>query len=243
MQEKLQPSRLLVQDADLDHVVMQQIAGELADVDLEQFDALGRAHLGELFRGQGRQGPARFVEGVEFLTLFDRMSDVPAQGKEQRPGGAGFVQGRDVEFDETVVPADQTGRDGFGRRGGAGIAPGVAGSQGRVKRAVVGAEHLGRAERVVEAAADGVAAAPRLKRGIGPAHLEVEIDQGQAVRHGGEDALRLEVVPGGFEDGRVGGIGQNGVEMSLGEHVQRAGQRVGPNGLGVGAAGAATRRP
>ena len=39
-QQRLQPAGLLVQQADLDHVELQQVLGEVQDVRLQQFDAV-----------------------------------------------------------------------------------------------------------------------------------------------------------------------------------------------------------
>ena len=72
---------------------------------------------------------------------------------------------------------------------------------------------FGRTEGVVEAAAYDFALAPRPKSGVGPADLEVEIDESEAVRHGRENALRLKQMARGVQDGGVAGIGHNGVEM------------------------------
>ena len=90
----------------------------------------------------------------------------------------------------------------------------TADGQGGVKGAVLGAEQLRRTEGLVKAAADDFAAAPGLEGGIGPADLEVEIDQGDAFRHGGEDALREQETAGQFQKHQVGGAAENGVRSA-----------------------------
>ena len=73
-----------IEQADLDDVVVQQVAGEPADVELEQLDAFLDAHLGKLIRRQGGQFPAGLVQGVELLLLLHLGGDVAAQDDEQR---------------------------------------------------------------------------------------------------------------------------------------------------------------
>ena len=81
-QERLQLAGLPVEQADLDHVVVQQVVREAADVQLEQLDALLDAHLGQLIRGQGGQLRPGLVQGVELLLLLHLRRDVAGQADE-----------------------------------------------------------------------------------------------------------------------------------------------------------------
>ncbi len=210
---------------------MEQVVGEAADVFLEQLDALRHAHLGELFRREAGQRPAGLVQRVELLPLFDGVGHVAGQDEQHRPGAGGLLQRRDVQVDEAVAAADETGGDG--QRRGAGLALNGADGEGGVKRAVLRPEQLRRAEGLVKAAADDIAAAPGLEGGVGPADLEVEIDQGDAFRHGVEDALRQQEAARRFQKRRVGGTAENGVEALLAEPLQGGGDGIDRHGLGL----------
>ena len=56
-----------IEQADFDHVVMQEIVRQVADVVLEHLDALLVAQIGL----QARQLPAGLMESVELLLLLD----------------------------------------------------------------------------------------------------------------------------------------------------------------------------
>ena len=68
--------RLLIQQADLDHVEIQQVLRVVQDVRLQQLDAVLHRHLEDLFGRQVGQFHARLVDGRQLLLLQLLLGDV-----------------------------------------------------------------------------------------------------------------------------------------------------------------------
>ena len=143
--QRLQPARLLVQQADLDHVEVQQVAGEVQDVRLQQLDAVLDRHVGDLVGRQIGQFHAGLVDGRHLLLLVDLVGHV-ADGDDQVPRRAArLADRRGMDVVVAVLAAAERGTGG------------LAGGQGRVEGAEVGAEDLRAAQDGVEVRADHAA--------------------------------------------------------------------------------------
>jgi hypothetical protein len=81
-QERLEPISLLVQQANLDDVEVQQILGEVQDVGLEQVDPLVDRHVGDDIRRQVGQLHAGLVDGGQLL-LLQHLAGHVADGDDQ----------------------------------------------------------------------------------------------------------------------------------------------------------------
>lgn len=208
LHERFQPARPRIEQADLDDIVMQQVAGETANVLLEQLDAIGDAHVGEMISRQGGQFAAGPVQRVELLLLLHERGDITAQGEEQGFRAIRLAYGRDVQVDDPAIAAMQPGSHGLRRiRGG-------------VKEAGIGGDQAGAAQRLVKIAAGRGSAAPRLECRIGPAHTQVGIDHGHAIGQRGEDVLRLHQRAQAAQHAGVGRIGQQSIKELATELLQ-----------------------
>ena len=69
LHQGLQPAGLLIQEANLHHVEMEQVLGVVENVRLEQLDPLLDGHVGQFFRRQVGQLHAGLVDGGQFLLL------------------------------------------------------------------------------------------------------------------------------------------------------------------------------
>jgi hypothetical protein len=116
-----------------------------------------------------------------------------------------------------------------------GAAPAAEGSiaagavrQGRVE----GAELFlsGRAERLVEAVADGVGGAVVFEGRVGPPDSQVEVDQGDAVGGVVEDGGGLVQGAERIDDGGVAEVGDEQVEALARQGVETLGPGGGPDG-------------
>ena len=136
LQEGLEPAGLRIEQADLDDLVMEQVAGEPADVELEQVDAFGHTHVGEEFRGQGGELPAGLVQGRQLVLLLHAGSDVTGLNQQQHLA-AGFGQRSDLDLEVAFPLAAQAG-DGRRRRS----LRCIPGPQGALEGTVVGPDKL-----------------------------------------------------------------------------------------------------
>ena len=175
--------------------------GELADVELQEFDTLLHAHLGKLVGVEGRQLAARLMQGVELLLFLRFGRHIAAQAYELRDVPAvGRGHRRNVQFEIAIVMTAETGGNGFAGKGG-------------VEGTVIGAEQPGRPEHIIETPANHRPGTPFLERRVGPGDLQVGTDDRHAVRENVEDPLRLEQVFAAGPDGLILRVGVEAVKV------------------------------
>lgn len=167
-QQRNQPARLRVQQADLDNIEVQQVLRIVQDVRLEQFDPFFDRHLRQFGGREVGQLDAGAVNRGELLLLQHLFGNV-ADGDDQ--AAAAFVLqagGMNVE-----VAA------GFGAERGVARRTDVL---GRMERAVIGSENLRAAEGRVKVGSGAVVlAAPGPKLGVRPDDVVIAVEQRDAV--------------------------------------------------------------
>ena len=117
-QERLQAVRLAVQEADLGHLEVQQVLGEVDDVRFEKLDPVADRHVEDFFRRQVGQLHAGLMDRRQLLLLLDLVGHV-ADGDDQVPGRAFQLADRGgLHLEIAIVLAPQRGtRPLAGRQG------------------------------------------------------------------------------------------------------------------------------
>ena len=112
-QQRIEPARLLVEQADLDHVEMQQIAGEVQDVRLQQLDAVLDRHVGDLGGRQIGQFEARLMDRRHLLLLMDLVGHVADVDDQMPRRTAHLADGGGMNVVVAVVAAAERGTGGL----------------------------------------------------------------------------------------------------------------------------------
>ena len=181
LQQRFQPARLLVQQADLDHVEVQQVAGEVQDVRFQQLDAVRDRHVRDFRRRQVGQLHARLVDGRHLLLLVDLVGHVADIDDQVARRAVHLAHRGGVNVVVAVFAAAErrTGR--------------LAGGQSRVEGAEVGPEDFRAAQDGVEVRADHrLAVGPFTQPAVAPDHRILGVQQNHAVGHALENLLVLE---------------------------------------------------
>ena len=208
-QERLQAVRLAVQEADLGHLEVQQVLGEVDDVRLEQLDPVADRHVEDFFRSQVGQLHAGLVDRGQLLLLLDLVGHV-ADGDDQVAGRAFQLADRGgLHLEIAIVLAPQRG-----------TRP-LAGRQGRVEGAEVRPQDFRAAQRRVKVDPhDRIAAAPFAHPAVAPDDRVVALQQGDAVGHALEDLLVLQELADLEGLAEVLGGDENAVEPLAGQQGQ-----------------------
>src|SRR5579871_697054 len=207
LEERLQPARLRVEQANFDDIVVEQIMREPADVELEHFNSFFHAHLRKLIGTQVGQLSAGLVQGIEFLLLLHFRSDVPGQADQLADLIFSIVNGGNVQVEVAVIVAMKPGGDRFA-------------GQGAVEGTVVWPQDLRGTEGLVKASAEQGTIAPLFERPVGPGDPQVCVDHRHTVRKSFEDALSLKEVFGLGPDERIVGIRVDAIEVFAAQESQ-----------------------
>ena len=180
-QQRFEPARLLVEQADLDHAEMQQIAGEVQDVRLQQLDAVLHRHVGDLGGREIGQFQARLMDRRHLLLLVHLVGHVADVDDQVLRRLARLAHRGGMDVIVVVVAAAERGTGG------------LAGRQGGVEGAEVGAEDLRAAQHRVEIRPDHAAALrPFRQPPVAPDNQVVAVQQDDAVGHAFENMLVLQ---------------------------------------------------
>ena len=173
--------RAAVEQANLDHVEVQQVLGEVQDVRLQQLDPLLDRHLREFVGRQVGQLDAGLVDRRQLLLLQHLVGHVADRDDQVLRGLVAFEDRGGVDLEVAVLARAER----RGARAGRG--------QGRVEGAEVGAEDLRAAQHRVEIGADhGLAAGPLAQPAVAPDDRVVAVQQHDAVGHALQNLLVLQ---------------------------------------------------